>query len=99
MSNFANYLQQKNQNAKFVKPPLSSQSLDAFLELKHTVVILQTEVGIIKEKKKKLVQERQNILEENKIMAQQWEIEVKKQWKMNRSSFPTPIEPLKGAVI
>ena len=33
------------------------------------------------------------------MLKEQWEEEVKKQWKINKSSFPTAIEPLKQVVM
>ena len=33
------------------------------------------------------------------ITKKQWEEEIKKQWRLNRSTFPAPIEPLKGVVM
>ena len=40
MTSFANYLHRKNLLNKLAKPTLRPQSLDAYLELKHTVEIL-----------------------------------------------------------
>ena len=33
------------------------------------------------------------------MLKEQWEEEVKKQWKINKSSFPTSIEPLRQVIM
>ena len=33
------------------------------------------------------------------MLKEQWEEEVKKQWRINKSSFPTLIEPLRQVVM
>ena len=40
-----------------------------------------------------------NLEAENKMLKKQCEEEVKKQWKINKNSFPTSIEPLRQVVM
>ena len=98
MTGFANYLHSKSFQNRLAEPTRRPQSLDAYLELKHTVEILTQQVQEIEQQKRSWKNKEKNLEDENQLLKEQWE-EVKKQWKINKSSFPTTIEPLKQVVM
>ena len=95
MTGFANYLHRKNLQNKLAESTIRPQSLDAYLELKHTVEILTHQVQELEQQQRNWKNKERSLEAENKMLKEQWEEEVKKQWKINKSFFPTSIEPLR----
>ena len=52
MTRFADYLHNKNIQNKLAEPVFRPQSLDAYLELKHTVEIMTQQVQDLEQQKK-----------------------------------------------
>ena len=57
------------------------------------------QVQDLEQRKRYWLKKEKKLEEENQILKEQWEDEVKKQWKINKSSFPTPIGPLKEVIM
>ena len=78
MTGFANYLHRKNLQNKLAEPTLRPQSLDAYLELKHTVEILTHQVQELEQQHRNWKNKERSLEAENKMLKEQWEEEVKK---------------------
>ena len=98
LTQFANYLHFKNLRIQLHDPNLRPRSLDAFLELKHTVEIMTGQIQELQkqlEEKKKQLQEKE---EENTLLKQQVEQEYLEKCT-TLEKFPPQIDQVKTTII
>ena len=98
LTQFANYLHSKNLRVQLDDPNLRPRSLDAFLELKHTVEIM---TGQIQELQKQLEEKKKQFQikeEENILLKQQVEQEDREKC-LTLEKFPPQIDQVKATIM